>query len=236
MKGKKFLAVIAPLMVAAVCGFSACGGGDDNSEYKVTEEEWIAAFSEDNFKNIRLDSVQEDTIYFENSTEGGGALVFTIKKEESIIIADGIQYTKVKRTAVDTFGENSEVVREYYYTVIDGEEELYEYDENTLAWSLTTIEDTTDFVRFDDMFFSYSNDLKRKYGESTYKEDGYLWTITNEFDGAVAVTNGTIRFKENRISEINGESETTQDGRVSGNGSYTYKFTYGGQSLTLPEN
>lgn len=235
MKIKRFLATLtAVLATGSVCALTACGSGDDAVSEKLTKEEWIAAFSEESFANMKFDGVEEETVYYEDYRGD----TYTVKKKDfTLIKADGIYYMMEKHTSYDS--RTQQTTYEYtwgcYYTIIEGEELVYSYDEDTNSWKRVAQTNAHYYYEtFEDYDMSFFADL---YDECLYdaKKGGYIWNSTDEDEGEIYSASAILKFKDKKFSEMVGESETTENDKVIDTGTYTYKFTYGGQSLTLPQ-
>ena len=262
MKLKRLLATLtAVLTIGSLFALTACGGSDDDKtkkpgnddtntseeetlvSEKVTKEQWIAAFSADNFKNVKIEMPFEEKEEFFDK-DGNKEDYRNTKDDAVIIVADGVYYYKRQLIEESSFDEDYEEGDEYYY-VVEGDLKYTKDDDGKWTKGPAASYDYEENVTDLEESMEYYGTL---YDDSTYDTEAgvYVYTVTYE-DGEEWFT-ATIKetykfiFKDNKIVEIqyehNYESIHTDEdesySEISKETGYL-KFTFGGQILTLPK-
>ncbi len=256
---KLFTSIVATLMAASLAlPMAACGGdgwGDVSSKDIVsdivTEEEWDAAFAEENFTNFKLEYTLKFTEDYwgddlmEGMTQG---LKGTGVSNTLLIYEDGKLYCAEKRKAKDNIhGNYPATIKEYY---IDFTNEL-QYEKNEKGQWITSdvgIDDFIDIYKSDSITEIIENLIfgterpKSFYGyEYSEENKGYKWE--EEFhdgyddDLDYGYDRSILKFKDGRLAGGHAEFYVNMmDGiTVSQGATVDFVFTYGGQTVTLPD-
>lgn len=238
MKLKKILATLtAVLTLGSVCALTACGGGDGEIGVEVTKEEWIAAFSEENFTNAKMELVQKQFRYYEEEYEGN-VIKETIETTEKVLIifADNIKYIKEQTTAINNYTkETYERTVEYYYSDADGEKILYEYDSEEKIWKIS-VEDADYFDEYFEAYVLYGAGLEDYYDDCTFdtKKGGYVRSAVEEDEDEITYDTHFFKFKDKKVCNLSFEFEKRMGDTIIMEALVNSKIKYGGQSLTLP--
>ena len=262
MKKTRLLTSALSLALAgAICvGFTACGDGPYKSKaYKmkseeVTATEWVAAFKEDTFKNVKV----EDTSIYDGEYEkkDGTWEDAKITIKTTITVAEEVSYYKVEATVnkggqaiKDEYAKQSAEVystkgTDGKYTVVykndDGKwaEKTEEYDAaaSMLARYLR-YGAYQKLFKFDGADFGYMADIGAE--GLTDEESALAWDLRNI----------RLKFKDGQFAAIFAEQFVTRSSEAVDNGDGSVStsstdvarifqmttFTYGGQKLTVPK-
>ena len=255
---KRFIPIILALVCVLACTIllAACGSEDPfkskawkmKSE-EVTEQQWAAAFNEDNFKNVKVEITTIQKGQYEKEDGTTEEIEATINS--TIIVADDVWYykstTKVNKGSQEVKDEAKDSEAEGYFTKnVDGTYTVVHKEDG--KW----VKDTTDRNRAEselDAYLAYG--LMRDWFKFVDAESGYMLDVANIND---VPWNQLKRFNGNRLKFQDGklvaffdelmvtetviieetenslQTEEKEIGRI-------YRmvtFTYGGQKLTVP--
>lgn len=214
-KTRLFASVLSLAIAGSLClSVAACGDDDDpadpNAFGEVTSEQWTAAFSKSNFSNVKI-------VYV--TTEKGKT---DVASKATYIVAGDRQY----------FRGESDSVSESYAVKIDGEYTFYNKGTNQdgeEVWSKS--EYTSEEGIADDVITSFSlygmmySAVKYDAEKQGYVPAGFM---------AAGMGDTVIRFRSGQLAEIYSEMPTSSSG-VTIVMAATTTFTFGGQSITLPD-
>lgn len=230
MKNKKIFTTITAALLAAAMGFTlaACGnkdgenggenGGGGNAggntytaeslvSEQVNAEQWAAAFAEENFTNVKIESVSTQTV------EGK-----QITNKMTIVIAGDISYFKSEYEGLteemEESGEYPEM--EQYYS--NTEEGYVAYVKAGQEWVSSKIESTPIESVLDGMVLAYAESQEQYSFSETHK--GYV-VEGEEGTGEAPI----IKFKDGKLAAYVVSTEELKA---------TVLITYGNQKLTLP--
>ena len=276
MKKRLATTMASVLLAGVMCvGFTACGDSAESMKgEEVTAEQWAAAFSAENFENVKIEIECDATTTYK---EDGAWVSGGSSDKAEIVIADGKAYYKLQVSPKGGNGRNAE---QYEIKTNGG---IAVYRQNA-AGSWIESEVSQYFQAF--LMVDHIETLAAQYGIFEYNaekkgyvmkagnvlrtkvydaQDGELGDAENPMpdmpeeggcepdvpnapNGSVEseLINGyrdwshmTYKFKDGKLVAIwaevdmNMEDLGGEEGQIKA--SYSYRFTYGGQSVTLPE-
>ena len=217
-KAKIFAIALIPMAIGML---ASCGGNNDNpdpgptKEYKVTEEEWNASFGKtktyyiaDNYYSKFIQSVGEGEAASSMTSE---AFVDGAKLHLKGVIVEG-----GKTNNEESYYNKKETDFDEYYKDDSGNWKVQPQKENPM----------NDFASFFAPYV-YKN-FQYDVTDHTYKCD------SGHVQGIGDVKNLKINFEDKKVVSMSFDATTTQDGKEM-NGSVVGTFTYGGQTVTLPQ-
>jgi hypothetical protein len=243
MKRRVFLTYGAATLVAsALCiGFTACGTTTTKAEEQTDEisatsaqqtdevtnsldestNEMIAkAFDELSFTNVKIDFNVDTTTNYHTKT-------VTANSTESVIIADNLMYVdSVSEVHYKTYQVNATVQT---YTQADGDT-IYYYVKNVKddTWYRSQIDNVSSSEL--EAYMPVYEKIKNKISYDEAK-DGYTFTKTVHNVELEYV----MKFEDKKLSSITATG-VKEAGRITGTVDAEITFTYGGQTLTLPQD
>ena len=233
---KKAVTVFGAAVLAAVfsVGLTACSSAKSVKSDVVTQEAWKQAFAEENFTNVRMEA--EMSV----STAGkaqGGKVDYTQTNRLTVVIAGDYEYYKVesemtgKILGVDVSDEEP-VAEMYSARKADGTYTMYTKD----ASGNWIVSDSAVGVAAD-IIVGMIGSLSEIYGSYVYSEDRRGYVKADDLDG----TEEVLKFKDGKLAAVWVQVEKPDFD----DNDFTYAvqviqtssamFTYGGQSLTLPQ-
>lgn len=210
MKKSKILAIA--LFPMAIGMLASCGddkGGGDNPDpvvnHEVTADEWAAAFG------------LSKPYYIADNYKLVGIMSAEGQSSEAELIVDGLKLQANEKEDKEVFTTYNEIVgnKKYEYTQ-DGETKKWKKE----VTSRTVADDfASSLIPFGQNYSSFAFDAASK----SYK----CASLTYE---GQALSNLTIKFNNKQINQAG--YTTTQEGHLM---NMVFTFTYGGQTVTLPE-
>ena len=244
---KKCFTMLLSVGLAGICaiGIAACGGASSAKNIIsdiVTQEEWEAAFAEENFENFKLEATR-------NSTEEWWVDDKMLQEESwkmqrnSIVVCENENlyenmYVKWKNAA-----KSESLVDEHYYDFANGLE--YIKDENN-QWSVSPSEYNKIgsllyyylfAIDIDEDFHMYFPECFDLF-EYSEKEKGYLYEYREQDEGDHEnIFRLILKFKEGKLAGcyVSADIWGLEEADHHTKGYFDLVVTYGGQHVTLPE-
>ena len=173
--------------------------------YEVTADEWVAAFGLEKPFYIADNYKLVATM----STEG--------QSQNAELIVDGLKLQA---------NEKEDGVVNTTYDEISGDKKYeYEYNSETKKWSKIEVRET-----IADDFAQYLQPYGENYSSFAYNAESKSYKCSSITYKGQAFTNLEIKFENKQIKEA--KFDSAQEGHPM---SMVFAFTYGGQTVTLPE-
>ena len=233
---KRTATVFGTIALTAILaiGLTACNSAQSMKSDEVTLEGWTSAFSEENFTNVRMEG---ETTSGVSGKAQGGKVDYSQTRRITAVIAGDYEYYKIEtETSGKILGidiaDPQPVVEKYSAKKEDGTYTIYTKD----ASGNWIMEDSVVSVAADiivGMIGTYAN----MYESYVFSKDRKGYVGAEDLDG----TQEVLKFKDGKLAAIWLQSEKpdfdengfTYAVRISGTSSVS--FTYGGQSITLPQ-
>ena len=255
---KRFVPLILALVCVLTCTVLLAACGSENpfkskawkmKSEEITEQQWAAAFNEDNFKNIKVEitTVQQGQYEKEDGTTEDIEATMNV----TIIVADDVWYykstAKVNKGSQEVKDEAKDAeVEGYFVKQSDGTYTTVHKEDG--KW----LKDTTDSNRAEselDVYLAYG--LLHDWFYFVDAESGYMLDVANindvPMDDLKNFNGNRLKFQDGKLvaffdefmvtetviveeTENSLQTEEKELGRI-----YTMvTFTYGGQKLTVP--
>ena len=254
---KRFTPIILALVCILACTVLLAACGSENpfkskawkmKSEEVTEQQWAAAFNEDNFKNVKVEITTIQKGQYEKKDGTTEEIEATMKS--TIIVADDIWYykstTKVNKGSQEIKDEAKDSEAEGYFTKnADGTYTVVHKEDG--KW----VKDTTDSNRAEselNIYLAYG--LMRDWFKFVDAESGYMLNHENivdvPLDDLMPFNGNRLKFQNGKLAAFFDElmvNETKTEETENGSHSWTEElgriyrcviFTYGGQKLTVP--
>ena len=262
---KKCFTMLLSVGLAGICaiGIAACGGGSSVKNIVsdiVTQEEWEAAFAEENFENFKLEATCNLTQEWLGSATVQCKYIIVCENEK---IYQKTEYIGRANDGSVLYGPR--VVERYYdpsngleyvkdennqWVLSDNYDNLVEFIEGPIGSKsevLSNFLNRTIYIQFgnfygDDIDFADSFDLF-EYSE---EEKGYLYEYRGQDENGHEVSRYILKFKKGKFAGYYTSVDSLEYDVSTGDYDYEQAdlltksyidsvVTYGGQHVTLPE-
>ena len=252
---KKRIFIALALVCVFTCAFvlTACSEGMYNNPAwnmkgeEVTNEEWEAAFAEDNFTNVKM----EITVFQVGKyvKKDGTTEDIDVTMKTTVIIADNVHYYKqtntVNKGSQEVKDEANASAKEGYFTKgTAGYTVVYKDDDGKWAtdtvFSSVAADMLARYLAYGTLRSGFKYDAEQYCYMADLSSESIEWEILKELSGVRLKFQGgkyAAFFNDVGISEAHTETngnETTTTYEDIGRIVTAVVFTYGGQKLTVP--